>query len=134
MSLTSAPLGVRLIGAWHLLIGGLHLFFLGLLILAFFTSVIVMPPFLIGIVPVLLFSCVLIFLSVLHFWVARGLWKGKPSALLGAIFLSGMAFLGGLGYGAGGEQGAGIALGTVAFHGLILCYLLFSREVKAAFR
>ena len=129
-----APLGVRLIGGWHVLVGGLHLFLLAILLLALFTSAIVLPPVLIGAVAVLLASCGLIALSLLHLWVGTGLWKGKRLALLGAIFLSGLLTLGGLGFGASGEEGAEIALGSVLFHGLITAYLLFSKEVKAAFR
>ncbi|MBL4845650.1 MAG: hypothetical protein JKY65_09000 [Planctomycetes bacterium] len=125
------PIGVLVIGVYHSLIGGLNLLALGLLMIAAFTTAILIPPSLGGGLILVLLSFGLIFFAALHLSVGVGLWRGNRAALVGAIVLSGLLALGGAGIGA--VEGEIVGLGSCLFHGGMTIYLLFSKTVHAAF-
>ncbi len=100
------PFVAKLIGAYHVVIGGMNLLVLALLLIA-------------------------VFFAGLHVSVGVGLCRGNRAALIGAIVLSGLLALGGLGLGAAEQEAAG--LGSAVFHGAMTLYLVLSKEVHAAF-
>lgn len=125
------PIGAKLIGAYHVVIGGLNLLVLALLLIAVFSAALAVPSFLAGGFVILLLSLGFVFFAALHISVGVGLCRGKRAALLGAIVLSGLLTLGGLGIGAAEAEPAG--LGSALFHGAMTLYLLLSKKVHAAF-
>jgi len=125
------PLAAKLIGAYHVVIGGMNLLVLALLLIAVFSTALVAPTFLAGGIVVLLFSLGFVFFAGLHISVGVGLCRGNRAALIGAIVLSGLLALGGLGVGT--VEGEAVGIGSAVFHGAMTLYLLFSKEVHAAF-
>ena len=126
------PIGALVIAVYHALIGGVNLLALGLLLIAVFSSAILVPAFLAGGVLLVLFCFGLIFFASLHLAVGVGLWRGNRAALVGAIVLSGLLGLSGLTvFSVEGE--ATVGLGSALFHGGMTLYLLLSKKVHAAF-
>lgn len=126
------PIGARVIGAYHVFVGGVNFFALILLLIAVFSTVLVAPPFFSGAVFLVLFSMGLVFFGTFHMAVGVGLFRANRKALLCAILLSGLLTLWGLVVGAAAEETVGF--GSCVFHGAMTAYLLFSKKVHAAFR
>lgn len=125
------PLGAKLIGAYHVVIGGMNLLVLALMLIAVFTAALVAPPFLAGGLVVFFLSLGFVFFAAFHVSVGVGLCRGNRAALIGAIVLSGLMALSGLGWGAAEAEPAGVA--SAVFHGAMTLYLLLSKKVHAAF-
>lgn len=77
-----------------------------------------------------LIGIILIGISVLSFFVARGLWNGNNWARIVTIIFSGLGALSAI---SSLVQGRASSIIGLAIHFIIIGYLLFSSDVKKAF-